>query len=46
MNEPLRTPELKFYRQSQVMNRDAPIEEAQRRPLLDPSAHMLGLKVG
>ena len=40
MNEPLRTPELKFFRRADLVQRDAAVEEAERGALFDPFAHM------
>jgi hypothetical protein len=46
MNEPMRTPELKFFRRADLVERDPPIGKAERRALLSPLAHVRRLEVG
>ena len=45
MNEPMRTPELKFFRRADLVERDPPVEEPKRNPLFRPLVHMLRLEV-
>ena len=45
MNEPMRTPELKFFRRADLIQRDPPVEEPERNTLFRPLAHVLGLEV-
>jgi hypothetical protein len=46
MNEPLRTPELKFFRRADLVRRDVPVEESQFGSAIDPILHVRRLEVG
>jgi len=46
MNEPLRTPELEFFRRADVVQRDPPVEKPKRNALFGPPAHVRRLEVG
>ena len=46
MNEPMRTQELKFFRRADDVERDSPVEKAERRALFDPGLHVRHLEVG
>ena len=46
MNEPMRTPELKFFRHPDLVQRDPPVEKPERGTLLGPLAHVRRVEVG